>query len=94
MKRIETIDELKKAIDLYYTNNPDMTLNKIILSGGGSRVQGLNQFFAEEIGLEVVSLDPFIRIKSDSKNIDQEYLKHIAPGMVIALGLAIRPSEL
>ncbi|MGW8287923.1 MAG: type IV pilus assembly protein PilM [Desulfobulbales bacterium] len=86
--------ELKKAIDLYYTNNPDMTLNKIILSGGGSRVQGLNQFFAEEIGLEVVSLDPFIRIKSDSKNIDQEYLKYIAPEMVIALGLAIRPSEL
>ena len=40
--------ELKKAIDLYYTNNPDMALNKIILSGGGSRVQGLNQFFGEE----------------------------------------------
>jgi type IV pilus assembly protein PilM len=86
--------ELKKAIDLYYTNNPDMALNKIILSGGGSRVQGLNQFFVEEIGLEVETLDPFIKIKSDSKKIDPEYLKYIAPEMVIALGLAIRPSEL
>jgi type IV pilus assembly protein PilM len=86
--------ELKKAIDLYYTNNPDMALNKIILSGGGSRIQGLDQFFAEEIGLQVEQLNPFVKIKADSKNIDQTYLNYIGPEMAIALGLAIRPSEL
>ena len=86
--------ELKKAIDLYYTNNPDMALNKIILSGGGSKVQGLDQFFAEEIGLEVEHLNPFKKIQADFKNIDQEYLKNIGPEMAIAIGLAIRPSEL
>ncbi|KPJ99136.1 MAG: pilus assembly protein PilM [Desulfobacterales bacterium SG8_35] len=86
--------ELKKAIDLYYTNNPDTALNKIILSGGGSKVQGLDQFFAEEIGLEVETLNPFKKIESDTKNIDQEYLQYIGPEMAIALGLAIRPSEL
>ncbi|MDX1775598.1 MAG: type IV pilus assembly protein PilM [Desulfobulbales bacterium] len=86
--------ELKKAIDLYYTNNPDMPLNKIVLCGGGSRIQGLDQFLAEEIGLEVEALNPFIKIQSGSKNIDQEYLQYIGPEMAIALGLAIRPSEL
>lgn len=86
--------ELKKAIDLYYTNNPDMALNKIVLSGGGSRVQGLEQLFAEEIGLEVETLNPFKKIQSDHKDIDQEYLDYIGPEMAIALGLAIRPSEL
>jgi len=86
--------ELKKAIDLYYTNNPDMALNKIILSGGGSRVKGLEQFFADEIGLQVEPLNPFLKIQTDSKNIDQDYLKYIGPEMAIALGLAIRPSEL
>jgi type IV pilus assembly protein PilM len=86
--------ELKKAIDLYYTNNPDMALNKIILSGGGSRIQGLDQFFADEIGLQVETLNPFLRIQAESKNIDQEYLKYIGPEMAISLGLAIRPSEL
>ncbi len=86
--------ELKKAIDLYYTNNPDMALSKIILSGGGSKVQGLDQFFAEEIGLEVEILNPFIKIQTDNKNIDKEYLNYIGPEMAIALGLAIRPSEL
>ena len=86
--------ELKKAIDLYYTNNPDMTLNKIILSGGGSRIQGLDHFFAEEIGLQVEQLNPFTKIKSESKNIDQEYLNYVGPEMAVAMGLAIRPSEL
>jgi type IV pilus assembly protein PilM len=86
--------ELKKAIDLYYTNNPDMALNKIVLCGGGSRIQGLDQFLAEEIGLEVETLNPFLKIQSGSKNIDQEYLNYIGPEMAIALGLAIRPSEL
>ena len=86
--------ELKKAIDLYYTNNPDMTLNKIILSGGGSRIQGLDQFFTEEIGLQVEQMNPIAKIKSSSKNIDQEYLNYVGPEMAVALGLAIRPSEL
>ena len=86
--------ELKKAIDLYYTNNPDMALSKIILSGGGSKVKGLEQFFAEEIGLEVETLDPFKKIQTDNNLIDKEYLHYIGPEMAIALGLAIRPSEL
>jgi type IV pilus assembly protein PilM len=86
--------ELKKAIDLYYTNNPDMALSKIILSGGGSRIQGLEQFFAEEIGLEVEILNPFKKIQTDNKKIDKEYMNYIGPEMAIALGLAIRPSEL
>jgi len=86
--------ELKKAIDLFYTNNPDMALNKIILSGGGSRIAGLDQFFAEEIGLDAELLNPFTKIKTDSKKIDPSYLNYIGPEMTIALGLAIRPSEL
>jgi len=71
-----------------------MTLNKIILSGGGSKVQGIDQFFAGEIGLQVEILNPFKAIKSDIKKIDQEYLKYISPEMAISIGLAIRPSEL
>ena len=85
---------MKKAIDLYYTNNPDMVLNKIILSGGGSRIQGLDQFLANEIGLQVELLNPFSKIQTESKYFDQDYLKYIGPEMAIALGLAIRPSEL
>jgi type IV pilus assembly protein PilM len=69
-----------------------MALNKIVLSGGGSRIQGLDQFLAEEIGLNVELLNPFAKFNTDSKNIDKAYLNYIGPEMAFALGLAIRPS--
>jgi type IV pilus assembly protein PilM len=86
--------EIKKAIDLYYNNHPDAPLSKLILSGGGARVTGLASFLNEEIGIPAEIFNPFERVEVDSKKIDAEYLKYMAPEMAIAVGLAIRPSEL
>lgn len=36
--------EIKKAIDLYHSNNPDKPLRRLVLSGGGSKVVGLSDF--------------------------------------------------
>src|SRR3989339_2160126 len=32
------VTEVKRAIDFYYSNNPDETISKIILSGGGAKI--------------------------------------------------------
>ena len=85
--------EIKKAIDLYVANNPDQALQRLILSGGGSKVAGLVDFIASETGLEVVSFNPFVNMKVNEKKIDRAYLEAIAPEMAIAAGLAIRPAE-
>ncbi len=85
--------EIKKAIDLYIANNPDQPLQRLILSGGGSKVTGLKDFIAAETGLEVVSFNPFVDMKVNEKKIDRAYLDAIAPEMAIAAGLAIRPAE-
>ncbi len=85
--------EIKKAIDLYVANNPDHPLQRLILSGGGSKVAGLQDFIASETGLEVVSFNPFVDMKVNEKKIDRAYLEAIAPEMAIAAGLAIRPAE-
>ena len=85
--------EIKKAIDLYLSNNPDKPLSTLVLSGGGSKVRGLQQYIAEETGLEVVIFNPFANMIVNEKKIDREYLEAIAPEMAIAAGLAIRPAE-
>jgi len=85
--------EMKKAIDLYLSKNADRPLSKIILSGGGSKVNGLAEFISKETGLEVVRFNPFAGMKINKKKIDKNYLDVIAPEMAIAAGLAIRPSE-
>jgi type IV pilus assembly protein PilM len=86
--------EIKKAVDLYYNNHPDAPLGKLILSGGGARVTGLDAFLSEETGIATQLFNPFASIKVDTKKIDAEYLAYIAPEMTIAAGLAIRPAEL
>lgn len=85
--------EIKKAIDLYTANNPEKPLASIILSGGGSKIRGLKRYIAEETGIEVIAFNPFSGMEMNNKKFDQEYLEAIAPEMVIAAGLAIRPAE-
>lgn len=86
--------EIKKAIDLYYNNSPQASLGKLVLSGGGARVNGLTQLLKEETGIPVEIFNPFSRIIADYKKIDSRYLQYIAPEMAISTGLAIRPETL
>jgi type IV pilus assembly protein PilM len=84
--------EIKKAIDLYLANNPEKPLKTIILSGGGSKVNGLQDYISRETGLDVIRFNPFDAMICDDKKFDRHYLATIGPEMAIAAGLAIRPA--
>ncbi len=84
--------EIKKAIDLYHSNHPDLPLKKLILSGGGAKVNRLREFLAHETGLEIELFNPFLKMTFNEKKIDPDYLDSIAPEMAIASGIALRPS--
>lgn len=88
------VAEIKKATDLYRSNNPKRTLQSIVLSGGGSKVAGLPEFIAQETQLPVSIFDPFKHMQVDEKKFDRQYLSVIGPEMAIATGLAIRPATL
>jgi type IV pilus assembly protein PilM len=87
------INEVKRAVDFYYSNYPDEKMAKIMLSGGGSRVKGLPELFQKELEITTEIFNPFTKA-TISKNIDPEYLQYIAPEMTLAAGLATRPVEL
>jgi type IV pilus assembly protein PilM len=86
--------EIKKAIDLYHSNYPESPLNRLVLSGGGSKVAGLTDFLANETGLNVELFNPFANMTSNDKKIDRDYLQSVGPEMAIASGIAIRPSAI
>jgi len=87
------VTEVKRAIDFYYSNNPGQTISKIVLSGGGAKIQGLTDFFAKETDIAVEIFNPFQQTAVDNRTIDPDYLKSIAPEMTLAAGLATRPVE-
>jgi len=86
--------EIKRALDFFASNYPDEAIAKIILSGGGARIQGIDRFFAEECGIPVTIFNPFANVQVDSKKINPEYVRYMAPEMTLATGLASRPTPL
>ncbi len=84
--------EIKKAVDLYHSNNPKQPLKKIVLAGGGAKVSGFTDFLSKETGLPVVLFNPFASFDFDRKKIDPAYLKIAGPEMAIATGIALRHS--
>ncbi|MEW6594947.1 MAG: type IV pilus assembly protein PilM [Thermodesulfobacteriota bacterium] len=87
------VTEIKRALDFYASNYPDVPISRLVLSGGGARIAGLADFIARETGIPAEIFNPFATAECDTSTIDPVYLKAIAPQMALAAGLATRPVE-
>ena len=88
--------EIQKTFDFYRatTEDNDMVVQKILSSGGGSKLAGLAEELSQRLELPVEVLDPFRNIKVDTRKFDPDYLSEIMPEMAVAVGLAVRGVEL
>src|SRR3954447_6203806 len=84
--------EIQKTFDFYRAQSEDneTRVQKILISGGGSKLVGLAQELSERLELPVEVLDPFRNIKVDKSKFDPDYLSEIVPEMAVAVGLAVR----
>lgn len=84
--------EIQKTFDFYRatTEDNETVVQKILISGGGSKLQGLAADLSARLELPVEVLDPFRNIKVDSRKFDPDYLSEIMPEMAVAVGLAMR----
>lgn len=87
--------EIQKTFDFYRATAEDggVTVHKILISGGGSKLEGLSQQLSARLELPVEVLDPFRQIKVDTRKFDPDYLSEIMPEMAVAVGLALRGVE-
>jgi type IV pilus assembly protein PilM len=87
--------EIQKTFDFYRATSDEGEggVQKIFVSGGGSKLPGLADFLTSRFELPVEHFDPFRRIKIDARRYDAEYLKEIIPEMAVAVGLALRGVE-
>src|SRR6476469_7738903 len=84
--------EIQKTFDFYRATSDDneTVVQKILISGGGSKLAGIAQELSTRLELPVEVLDPFRNIKVDPKKFDPDYLNEIVPEMAVAVGLAVR----
>lgn len=87
--------EIQKTFDFYRATADDngVTVQKILISGGGSKLEGLSEQLSARLELPVEVLDPFRQIKVDTRKFDPDYLSEIMPEMAVAVGLALRGVE-
>jgi len=87
--------EIQKTFDFYRatTEDDDIAVEKLLISGGGSKLSGLREDLAEKLELPVEVLDPFKEVNVDTRKFDPDYLSEIMPEMAVAVGLAIRGAE-
>jgi len=84
--------EIQKTFDFYRatTEDNETVVQKILISGGGSKLAGLAEELSARLELPVEVLDPFRNIKVDGNKFDPDYLSEIMPEMAVAVGLAMR----
>jgi type IV pilus assembly protein PilM len=87
--------EIKKTFDFYRATTDDggLSIQRLLISGGGSKLARLPQELSRRLELRVEVLNPFQRIKVDTRKFDPDYLNEIMPEMAVAVGLALRGVE-
>lgn len=82
------IDEIKKAISFYQSEEKGETPTSVIITGGASVMPDIVPFLTENLGIETVVGNPFAKL-----SLDPETAKGLAPYTSIygtAIGLAMR----
>jgi type IV pilus assembly protein PilM len=85
-------NEIQKTFDFYRATTDDnqTVVQKILISGGGSKLSGLAAELSARLELPVEVLNPFRNIKVDNRKFDPAYVNEIMPEMAVAVGLAMR----
>lgn len=86
-------DEIRRALDFFYSTNPDEKIKQIVLSGGGANIREFRELLALESSAEVKMINPFEKFDIGDDQLDDVYLKQMASQAAISLGLAIRKMD-
>ena len=84
----EQLSSLRNTINYFVNTRPGTSVRQIVLSGGGAYLLGFPDALAEITRIPVVAGDPFSTV-AVAKSLDAEHLKRSAPGLTVALGLAL-----
>ena len=86
----EIFSEIQRSFDYFHATADNAPITKILLSGGASKSDGIDQALAQRFELEVERANPFKKIQINSNQFDTNWLTSVAPMMAVAVGLALR----
>jgi type IV pilus assembly protein PilM len=82
--------EIQKTFDFFKATATSDRIDKIVLSGGASRVDGFAAAVQERFSTAVESFDPFKTIAFDAQKLGIVDAEALIPTVAVAVGLALR----
>ena len=81
--------EIQKTFDFFKASASTEQIDRIMLSGGASRVDGFREMVQERFNAPVEDFDPFRAVTWDARKLGGEPAE-MAPSAAVAIGLALR----
>ncbi len=85
----EITSEITRSFGYFKATMGSESINKVMLSGGASKIRNLDSFLQERLELPVEFINPFKKIDIPP-SFDAEYIKSVAPLAAVAVGLGVR----
>ena len=82
--------EIQKTFDFFKATASSDRIDRIVLSGGASRVDGLAHTLQERFGTTVEMFDPFLKIAFEPAKLGVPDAETAIPTAAVAVGLALR----
>jgi type IV pilus assembly protein PilM len=82
--------EIEKTFDFFKATASSERIDRIMLSGGASRVEGFHEALRERFSTEVEPFDPFRQVACEPQKLGVGDIEQVAPVSAVALGLALR----
>jgi type IV pilus assembly protein PilM len=83
------VDEIRGSLDYYAASYPGMPVERIQISGGGSRLDGLVDRLAAVTRLPVIAGDPLATLRIGRTGLEPNQLEFVKPLAVVPVGLAM-----
>lgn len=81
--------QIGRALQFFYSGTSFNKIDLVLLAGGPAELPGIDRLIAEQLAVEVRVANPFRRM-SLSASVEPKALMREAPGLIVALGLALR----
>jgi type IV pilus assembly protein PilM len=82
--------EIQKTFDFFKATASTDRIDRILLSGGASLVDGFAASVGERFNAPVETFDPFRTVAFDAKKLGVDHIEYLMPTAAVAVGLALR----
>lgn len=83
------VEEVSGSLDYFMVSHPGSRVQRILISGGGSRLRGLTERLARDTRIPVIPGDPLASLRIGRTGLDEAQLELVRPLATVPVGLAL-----